>query len=72
MPQGGLSASLDVTFLVGLGHRASRAPVRAAPWYSQFDAYRQVLRCGRLWLGNRNPWQRWKRRRLLKLWGQGA
>jgi hypothetical protein len=30
MPQGGLSASLDVTFLVGLGHQASRAPVRAA------------------------------------------
>lgn len=31
------------------------------PWYLQFDAYRQILRKGRLLGGNRHPWQRFKR-----------
>lgn len=34
---------------------------RPAPWYSQFDAHRGLLRKGRLWGGNRHPWQRLKR-----------
>jgi molybdopterin/thiamine biosynthesis adenylyltransferase len=38
-----------------------RGPVRSAPWYFQFDAYRHQLRQGRLWWGNRHPWQRLKR-----------
>lgn len=39
-----------------------RGPVRAAPCYSQFDAYRYLLRKGRLRMGNRNPMQLLKRR----------
>ena len=38
-----------------------RGDVRCVPRYSQFDAYRGKMRCGRLWLGNRNPLQRLKR-----------
>ena len=38
-----------------------RGTVQAAPWYFQFDAYRQVLRKGYLRWGNRHPWQRLKR-----------
>lgn len=51
-----------------LGH----TPIRSAPYYSQFDAYRQVLRSGRLWGGNRHPLQRLKRwylRRRLRTMG---
>ncbi len=47
-----------------------RSPIRPAPWYFQFDAYRQVFRKGRLFFGNRHPWQRlkrwWLRRYLLR------
>lgn len=39
-----------------------RGQVRAAPCYAQFDAHRCLLRKGRLWMGNRNPIQRLKRR----------
>jgi molybdopterin/thiamine biosynthesis adenylyltransferase len=39
-----------------------RSQVRAAPCYAQFDAHRCLLRKGRLWMGNRNPIQRLKRR----------
>jgi molybdopterin/thiamine biosynthesis adenylyltransferase len=39
-----------------------RSPIRPAPWYFQFDAYRQILREGRLPWGNRHPWRRLKRR----------
>jgi len=42
----------------------NRGPIRPVPWYFQFDAHRCVLRKGRLWLGNRHPWQRYKRWRL--------
>lgn len=48
-----------------------RSPIRPAPCFFQFDAYRQVLRKGRLFLGNRHPWQKFKRwylrRRLSRL-----
>jgi molybdopterin/thiamine biosynthesis adenylyltransferase len=39
----------------------NRSPILAAPWFFQFDAYRQTLRKGRLWRGNRHPLQRLKR-----------
>lgn len=39
-----------------------RGKVRAAPCYSQFDAYRYLLRKGRLRMGNRHPVQLVKRR----------
>src|SRR5262249_13727821 len=38
-----------------------RSPIRPAPWDFQFDAYRQVLRKGRLPWGDRHPWRRLKR-----------
>lgn len=56
----GVAAAEAVKILLG------RTPIRPAPWYFQFDAYRQILRRGRLWRGNRNPLQRWKRRVLRK------
>jgi molybdopterin/thiamine biosynthesis adenylyltransferase len=39
-----------------------RSPIRPAPCYFQFDAYRQKLAKGRIPWGNRNPLQRLKRR----------
>ena len=48
-----------------------RKPLRAAPCYAQFDAYRCLLRRGRLRWGSRGPLQRLKhavlRRRMLHL-----
>jgi molybdopterin/thiamine biosynthesis adenylyltransferase len=38
-----------------------RTPLRPAPYYAQFDAYRCLLRRGRLRWGNRGPLQRIKR-----------
>jgi molybdopterin/thiamine biosynthesis adenylyltransferase len=38
-----------------------RKPIRAVPCYFQFDAYRGILRKGRLRWGNRHPLQRIKR-----------
>lgn len=38
-----------------------RGPLRPAPYYHQFDAYRMKLCQGYLWRGNRHPWQRVKR-----------
>ncbi len=52
----------------------NRSPIRAAPHYGQFDAYRGVLRTGRLRWGNRHPMQRFKRwylRRRLRALGIG-
>lgn len=43
-----------------------RGGVRAAPYYFQFDAYRRKFCQGRLRAGNRHPWQRVKRRWLLR------
>jgi molybdopterin/thiamine biosynthesis adenylyltransferase len=39
----------------------NRAPIRPAPWFFQFDAYRQRLYQGRLRRGNRSASQRLKR-----------
>jgi molybdopterin/thiamine biosynthesis adenylyltransferase len=52
----GVAAAEVVKILLG------RSPIRAAPFYSQFDAYRQQLYSGRLRWGNRSPLQRLKRR----------
>jgi molybdopterin/thiamine biosynthesis adenylyltransferase len=52
----GVVAAEVVKILLG------RSPIRPAPWYFQFDAYRQRLCKGRLLGANRNPWQRVKRR----------
>lgn len=41
-----------------------RGKVRPAPYYAQFDAYRGILRRGRLTFGNRHPLQRLKRKML--------
>jgi molybdopterin/thiamine biosynthesis adenylyltransferase len=41
-----------------------RGKVVTAPEYAQFDAFTGQLRRGRLWWGNRNPWQRLKRHYL--------
>ena len=43
-----------------------RAPIRPAPWFFQFDAYRQRLYQGRLRRGNRSGPQRLKRWLLRK------
>jgi molybdopterin/thiamine biosynthesis adenylyltransferase len=54
----------------------NRSPPRPAPYYSQFDAYRHLLRRGKLRGANRNPLQRLKRwylrRRLLQMGWQDA
>ena len=59
----GVAAAETLKILIG------RGPIRSAPYFSQFDAYRGVLRTGRLRWGNRHPMQRLKRwylrRRLL-------
>src|SRR3954452_6585994 len=53
-----------------------RSPLRPAPWYFQFDAYRQRLCKGRLLGANRHPWQRLKRgvlrRHLARLGWDGS
>jgi hypothetical protein len=54
----GVAAAEVLKILLG------RTPVREVPWYSQFDAYRQVFRHGRLPGGNRHPWRRYVRRKV--------
>jgi molybdopterin/thiamine biosynthesis adenylyltransferase len=72
-PSAGLACHLcsGVTGAEVLKVLLGRSPVRAAPWYFQFDAYRQVFRKGRLRFGNRHPIQRlkrwWLQRRLASL-----
>lgn len=56
----GVAAAEVVKILLG------RGPVRATPYYSQFDAYQQMFRCSYLRGGNRHPWQRLKRWWLLR------
>lgn len=51
----GVAAAESVKILLGRGR------IRCAPAYSQFDAYRGILRQGRLHGGNRHPLQRLKR-----------
>jgi molybdopterin/thiamine biosynthesis adenylyltransferase len=61
----GVAAAEVVKILLG------RGPIRAVPYYAQFDAYRQTLHSGYLRGGNRHPWQRlkrwWLRRRVRQL-----
>jgi hypothetical protein len=54
----GVAAAETLKILLG------RSPIRPAPRYFQFDAYRHRLRSGRLLGGNRHPLQRLKRRVL--------
>lgn len=54
----GVAAAEAVKILLG------RGPVRPAPCFFQFDAYRQILRRGRLLGGNRHLAQQRKRRAL--------
>jgi molybdopterin/thiamine biosynthesis adenylyltransferase len=56
----GVAAAKVVKILLG------RTPIQAAPVYFQFDAYRTILKKGRLRWGNRHPWQRFKRWYLRK------
>ena len=51
----GVAAAEILKILLG------RGPLRPAPYYHQFDAYRMKLCQGYLWRGNRHPWQRVKR-----------
>jgi molybdopterin/thiamine biosynthesis adenylyltransferase len=51
----GVTGAQVVKLLLG------RGPVRAAPWFHQFDPYVGRLVRGRLWGGNRHPLQRLKR-----------
>ena len=44
-----------------------RGQLRPVPFYAQFDAYRGILRQGRLFWGNRGPVQRIKRQVMRKL-----
>lgn len=65
----GVAAAEVVKILLG------RTPIRSAPRYSQFDAYRAILRTGRLRWGNRHPLQRLKRwylRRRFRALGVGG
>ncbi len=43
-----------------------RRPVKAVPYYFQFDPYRQIYKRGHLFLGGKNPLQYLKRRFLLR------
>lgn len=54
----GVAAAETLKILLG------RGGVRPAPWAFQFDAYRTRLCQVYLWRGNRNPWQRFKRKVL--------
>lgn len=62
-PSAGLACMLcaGVAAVETLKILLNRSPIRPAPCYFQFDAYRQVLRRGKLRGGNRNPLQRFKR-----------
>ncbi len=61
----GIAAAETAKIILG------RQPLRPAPCYAQFDAYRGLLRHGRLLWGNRGPLQRLKRailsRQMVKL-----
>lgn len=57
----GVVAAEAVKVLLG------REKVRCAPCYAQFDAYRGLMKMGRLWLGNRHPMQRRSRARLRRM-----
>lgn len=67
-PSAGLACQLcaGVTAAEAVKILLQRGPVRCAPCYSQFDAYRGLYRRGRVLGGGRNPLQRLKRRLLLR------
>lgn len=48
-----------------------RGPVKAAPYYSQFDPYTQQYKRGYLWRGNRHPLQRIKIAYVKRLLSKG-
>jgi molybdopterin/thiamine biosynthesis adenylyltransferase len=62
-PSSGLACHLcsGVTAAKVLKILLKRSPIKAAPWFFQFDAYRCLLRKGYLRWGNRHPLQRLKR-----------
>lgn len=62
----GVAASEVLKVLLGRGRLAP------APVYHQFDAFTLRYRSGRLWLGNRHPWQRLKRWYLLRRFAGGT
>jgi len=62
----GAMACEAVKVLLNRGH------VRAAPYFQQFDPYIGRLVQRRLWGGNRNLWQRFKRRRLVSFLEKSA
>jgi hypothetical protein len=62
----GVTAAEVIKILLG------RKPLRAAPWYSHFDAYRQKLVVRRLLCGNRHVWQRLKRWWLKRKFAKSA
>jgi molybdopterin/thiamine biosynthesis adenylyltransferase len=59
-PSAGLACNLCAALVAAEAVKLllGRGKVRAAPAFLQFDAYRHVLRKGRLWFGNRGPVQR--------------
>jgi len=57
----GVTAAEMIKILLGRGE------VITAPQYAQFDAFTGQLRRGRLWWGNRGPWQRLKRYYLKRI-----
>lgn len=67
-PSAGLACQLcaGVTAAEAIKVLLQRGTVRCAPCYSQFDAYRGLLRQGRVLGGGANPVQRLKRRLLLR------
>jgi len=56
----GVAAAEVLKILLG------RHGIKPVPWYGQFDAYRGILRRGRLLWGVRGPWQRIKRAVLVR------
>ena len=44
-----------------------RPGIKPVPWYSQFDGYRGIFRCGRLSWGVTGPWQRIKTSRVRRI-----
>ena len=60
----GIVAFEAVNVMLGL------RPIKAVPYYFQFDVYRQVYRRGYLWFGGRNPLQALKRAILRRTMAQ--
>lgn len=67
-PSAGLACNLcaGVVAAEAVKTLLGRGPIRPVPCYSQFDAYRGILRTGYLWMGNRHPLQLLKRAYVLR------